>query len=97
LSRSTAWPPGDKAGLARDAAIPDDDQGRLIRLGRDLVADTKRLLPDKVGAALNCTNCHLGASKVPLAAPFVGVAVNYPRNNPRAGRVVILEHRRPVI
>ncbi len=77
----------------RDASIPDDEAGRQILLGRQLVADTKRLLPDNVGDVLNCTNCHLGAGKVPLAAPFVGVAVNYPRSNPRAGRVVTLEER----
>jgi thiosulfate dehydrogenase len=77
----------------RDASIPDDDAGRQILLGRRLVADTKRLLPDNVGAVLNCTNCHLGAGKVRLASPFVGVAMNYPRSNPRAGRVVTLEER----
>ena len=77
----------------RDASIPDDEAGRQILLGRRLVADTKRLLPDNVGDVLNCTNCHLGAGKVPMAAPFVGVAVNYPRSNPRAGRVMTLEER----
>ena len=77
----------------RDASIPDNAAGRQILLGRRLVTDTKHLLPDHAGDVLNCTNCHLGAGKVKLASPFVGVAANYPRSNPRAEGVMTLEER----
>lgn len=77
----------------RDAAIPAGEEGQRILLGKRLLSETKRLLPDHVGDELNCTSCHLGEGKLALASPFVGVSVNYPRQNPRAGRVVSLEDR----
>ena len=67
--------------------------GKQILLGRRLLADTKRLLPDNVGAALNCDSCHLNGGNVPLASPYLGMSVRYPRYNPRAGRSVTLEER----
>jgi thiosulfate dehydrogenase len=77
----------------RDTAIPDDAAGDQIRLGKRLLSETNRLLPSYVGDGMNCTSCHLGEGKVALASPFVGTSVNYPRQNPRAGRVVSLEDR----
>jgi len=75
------------------ADIPDDDEGKRILLGRRLLADTKRLLPDYVGDALNCDSCHLNGGSVPNASPYLGMSVKYPRYNPRAGRMVTLKER----
>jgi thiosulfate dehydrogenase len=75
------------------ADIPDDDAGKQILLGRRLLAETKKLLPNNVGAAMNCDSCHLNGGNVPLASPYLGMSVNYPRDNPRAGRKVTLEER----
>ena len=75
------------------ADIPDDDAGKQILLGRRLLAETKKLLPNNVGAAMNCDSCHLNGGNVPFASPYLGMSVNYPRDNPRAGRKVTLEER----
>ena len=75
------------------ADIPNDDNGKQILLGRRLLADTKKLLPNNVGAELNCDSCHLNGGNVPFASPYLGMSVNYPRDNPRAGRSVTLEER----
>ncbi len=75
------------------ADIPDDDAGKQILLGRRLLAETKKLLPNNVGAAMNCDSCHLNGGNVPLASPYLGMSVKYPRDNPRAGREVTLEER----
>lgn len=73
--------------------IPRDDAGKQILLGRSLLAETKKLLPNNVGNALNCNSCHLNGGNVALASPYFGVSVNYPRDNPRAGRSVNLKER----
>jgi len=75
------------------ADIPDNDDGKQIRLGRRLLAQTKKLLPWNVGDALNCASCHFSDGTVAHALPYVGVAVNYPRYNARAGGPMTLEER----
>ena len=75
------------------ADIPDDAHGKQILLGRRLLADTKKLLPNNVGDALNCDSCHLNGGNVPFASPYLGMSIKYPRDNPRAGRAVTLEER----
>ena len=49
--------------------IPNDENRNHILLGRRLLAQTKKLLPDNVGNGLNCTNCHLGEGRVAPAFP----------------------------
>ncbi len=75
------------------ATIPEGAAGDQIRRGRALVMDTHRLMPDKVGNGLNCTNCHLDAGTHPKAAPFVGVTTRYPRYRKRSGKVDSLAER----
>ncbi len=77
----------------RLADIPDDDTGKQILFGRRLLAETKELLPNNVGDALDCDSCHLNGGSVPLASPYLGMSVRYPRYNPRAGRPVTLVER----
>ena len=75
------------------ADIPDNADGKQILLGRRLLAETKKLLPNNVGAALNCDSCHLNGGNVAFASPYLGMSVKYPRDNPRAGRQMTLEER----
>lgn len=65
---------------------------QLIR-GMRLHLDTKELLPENVGNALNCTSCHLNAGTVADGSPFVGVSAFFPSYAPRAGRIITLEDR----
>ncbi|WP_062562780.1 c-type cytochrome [Paracoccus aminovorans] len=78
--------PADKDILTR----PNADQ---ILYGKRLLADTARLLPDNVGAAMNCNSCHLGDGKIDAANGYINTVNFYPRVMPRAGKEVDLEMR----
>ena len=71
-------------------AQPNAEQ--LIR-GMRLHLETKALLPQNVGDALNCASCHLKAGTMAGASPFVGVSALFPSYATRAGRIITLEER----
>jgi thiosulfate dehydrogenase len=76
-------------------SIPAGPMGDVIRLGRDLVADTAGHPMTKpfVGNSLNCTSCHLENGTHAKAATFIGIATAYPAYSPREKRVITLEDR----
>jgi thiosulfate dehydrogenase len=76
-----------------DSAIPGGPTGDAIRLGRNIVNDTKRLLPDNVGNGLNCTNCHLGGGTKEWAGPLVGLWGVFPEYRSRDARINSLQER----
>lgn len=76
--------------LADMLAAKNADQ--LVR-GMRLHLETQDLLPDHVGARLNCTSCHLNVGTVADGSPFVGVSAFFPGYAPRAGKVITLEDR----
>lgn len=76
--------------LASMLKAPNAEQ--LIR-GMRLHLETKTLLPQHVGNALNCTSCHLNVGTVADGSPFVGVSAFFPSYAPRAGRIITLEDR----
>ena len=78
--------PADKDILAQ----PSADE---IIYGKRLLADTARLLPDNVGAAMNCNSCHLLDGKIDAANGYINTVNFYPRVMPRAGKEVDLEMR----
>ena len=87
-------PPAPKTRLTPRFSdlLVEADSDRLI-LGMRLMTETKALLPKNVGAALNCSACHINAGTVANASPFWGLTSLFPANNPRAGRVISVEER----
>lgn len=90
----------DKDGTSLPAyTIPDDTaifrhpDAEAILYGQRLLNETRRLLPDHVGAAMNCSSCHVMQGKKPLGAPFINTYNSFPQVNPRAGREMTLEER----
>lgn len=79
--------------------MPDDrdilklPNAEEIIYGKRLLAETARLLPENVGAAMNCNSCHLADGKVDNANGYVNSANFYPRVMPRAGKEVNLTQR----
>jgi thiosulfate dehydrogenase len=73
------------------AVLPDDEHGRLVRYGRDLVVETYKFIGPEVkdasmryaGTNMSCQSCHLGAATVPYAAPLTGASAAYPQFMPR--------------
>lgn len=79
--------------LPADDSIPAGPIGDAIKLGRSLIANTKKLLPANVGNGLNCGNCHLGGGTVALAGPYVGLWGVFPEYRDREGRINSLQER----
>ncbi len=76
-----------------DTAIAAAANSAQITLGKRLLSETKHLLPQHVGASLNCTSCHLYEGKLAFGSPFTNATRHYPSYNARAGRVVSLAER----
>ena len=79
--------------IPQDTAIVDEPNADQIFYGKRLLNETKRLLPDHVGAAMNCNSCHIAQGKIPLGDPYINSYNFYPRVMPRAGKEVNLVQR----
>lgn len=90
LSPQVESTPFQTPRLADLLAQPNAEQ--LVR-GMRLHLETRTLLPNNVGNALNCTSCHLNAGTVADGSPFVGVSAFFPGYAPRAGKTITLEER----
>jgi thiosulfate dehydrogenase len=81
--------------------LPDDNVGRLVRYGRDLIAHTSALIgPDAKdgsmrysGNGLECQSCHLGAGTRRFGLPLAGVWAVFPTFIGREDEVRTLEER----
>lgn len=79
--------------IPQDTAIVDEPNAEQIFYGKRLLNETKRLLPDHVGAAMNCNSCHIAQGKIPLGDPYINSFNAYPRVMPRSGTEVNLVQR----
>lgn len=79
--------------LPQDTSILDEPNADEIFYGKRLLNETKRLLPDNVGAEMNCNSCHIAQGKIPLGDPYINSYNHYPRVMPRSGKEVDLEAR----
>ena len=83
---TTAWMGPDTA------FIPDNDQGKQVRYGRELIVNTAKYLGPKGSVAhlsngMNCQNCHLNAGAAPWGNNYFAVASTYPRFRARSGQL----------
>lgn len=60
------------------AAIPHNEFGDMVRLGKQIFVHTQRNAGEYVGNGLNCVNCHLNAGRLANAAPLWGAWGMYP-------------------
>jgi thiosulfate dehydrogenase len=79
-------------------SIPDDDQGKLIRYGRELIVRTGEYLGpngtvSNTSNGMNCENCHLKAGTTHFGGNFSAVASTYPKFRPRYGGIESIERR----
>jgi len=81
--------------------LPDDEWGRTVRYGRDLIAKTASLIGPEVkdsarrfaGNNLNCQSCHINAGTQEYGIPFIGVFADFPKYRARTGAVGTMEDR----
>jgi thiosulfate dehydrogenase len=76
-----------------ESTIPKGPEGDAIKLGKLLISDTRKQLPNNVGNGLNCTNCHLGAGTVAYSGPFVGLWGMFPEYRSRGANINSLQDR----
>jgi thiosulfate dehydrogenase len=85
--------------LAPDTTqIPDDENGKLILYGRELIRHTSQYLGPKgsvkiMSNGMNCQNCHLEAGTKPFGNNYSAVASNYPKLRARSGTKESIEKR----
>ena len=81
-----------------ESTILSDEQGELIRYGKELISHTASYLGPNGKVAhmsngMNCQNCHLKAGTVPFGNNYSGVAANYPKFRDRSGTIESVEKR----
>jgi thiosulfate dehydrogenase len=86
------WKAPDKNNL------PDDEQGKLIRFGHELISNTSLFFGPKGSIAsitngMNCANCHIDAGAKSFGGSFSAVASMYPLFRNRSGRIESIEFR----
>lgn len=91
-------PPPDVWVAPDPASIPDDEEGKLIRYGRELIAHTADYLGPNgkvmpVSNGMNCQNCHLDAGTKPFGNNYSAVASTYPKFRARSGTIESIEKR----
>lgn len=74
-------------------AIPDNDYGKMIRLGEKIFTDTGRHAAKYVGNDLTCGNCHLDAGRKAGSAPLWASFIHYPAFRSKTGQVDTLASR----
>jgi thiosulfate dehydrogenase len=79
-------PPGEDT-------IPDNDYGKMIRLGEQVFNNTGQVASKYVGNDLNCVNCHLDAARKPDSAPLWAAFIHYPAYRSKTGKVDTLASR----
>ncbi|ALO40043.1 cytochrome C [Alcaligenes faecalis] len=79
--------------IPSDLLIEKDPDAEAILYGKRLLNETRRLLPDNVGAAMNCNSCHIDQGKAPRGAHYINSFVSYPKVMPRSGKMVDLAGR----
>jgi len=70
-----------------DSAIPNDEFGKVVRLGRDIFRDTQHYAGKYVGNSLNCQNCHLDRGRLANSSPLWAAYVSYPAFRAKNGHV----------
>lgn len=76
-----------------EAAIPDNDYGKMIRLGEKVFTETGKYASKYVGNDLACVNCHLDAGRKHDSAPLWASFIHYPAFRAKTGQVDTLASR----
>ncbi|MEX6689056.1 c-type cytochrome [Danxiaibacter flavus] len=83
------------------AHFPQDEQGRLIQYGYNLITETQKYLGPEIkdkskvrtGNNMACKNCHLGSGTKAFAAPYIGLTKVFPTYIGRENKIESLEDR----
>jgi thiosulfate dehydrogenase len=73
--------------------IPDNEFGRMVRLGADIFHDTQRNAKEFVGNSLQCANCHIDNGRLANSAPLWAAYVAYPAYRAKNNQVNTFQER----
>jgi thiosulfate dehydrogenase len=76
-----------------ESAIPNDDFGKAVKLGRDIFLDTPKYAGKYIGNTLSCVNCHTDAGRMAGSAPMWAAYVSYPAYRGKNKKVNTFEER----
>lgn len=76
-----------------ESAIPDNEFGRLVKLGQRIFNNTGQEAPQFVGNTLTCASCHLDSGRLAHSAPLWAAYVAYPAYRSKTGRVTTFSER----
>ena len=101
VAQGTAVPRNTIWTTPEVGALPDDELGRLVRRGRDLITATYAHIGPEVpdianryaGNNLACSNCHLQAGTKKFGLPLFGLFGEFPRYSVRSGAEISIEER----
>jgi thiosulfate dehydrogenase len=76
-----------------DSAIPENEFGKMVKLGQNIFEHTPQFAKGYVGNDLRCSNCHLDKGRLPGAAPLWAAYVSYPAYRAKNGHVNSFQER----
>ncbi len=76
-----------------EASLPDNEFGKIVRLGKNIFDDTQNYAKPYVGNGMNCVNCHLASGRKADSAPLWGAYVRYPAYRAKNNKVNTFEER----
>jgi cytochrome c len=78
LSQPAAAPTPSVFVPPAESAIPNNEFGQLVRLGKQIFDNPSRFAKAYVGNSLRCSSCHLDAGRKANSAPLWAAYVRYP-------------------
>ncbi|TAL83801.1 MAG: c-type cytochrome [Beijerinckiaceae bacterium] len=76
-----------------ESAIPNNEFGKMVRLGEAIFTDTQHYAPGFVGNSLQCANCHIDRGRLANASPLWAAYVVYPAYRSKNKHVNTFEER----
>lgn len=76
-----------------ESAIPDNEFGKMVKLGEAIFRYTPKHAGPYVGNSLTCANCHLDGGRLANSAPMGPAYVLYPAYRAKTGQVNTFEER----
>lgn len=73
--------------------IPENEFGRMVRLGKKIFTHTGEHAGQYVGNSMKCVNCHLDAGRLAHSAPLWAAWVRYPAYRSKNNMVNTMEER----
>ena len=90
---SDAKKPASKFVPPVESAIPKNEYGEAVLLGKNIFTNTQQYAKAYVGNGLNCANCHLDRGRKADSIPLWAAYVLYPAYRAKTGHIDTIQSR----